>query len=308
MKSLNNYLKLSTLALGLMITFAACSSVNNEVETLSEEDIEVATVILTESTADETSGIMNSMYDAFSTVGAEGIAYGDSPKSAKSNGNDDEGNRGGRSSESNFSYNYDPDTGTHTIEFNRSVSNQFVTKQASLVNTYIFTSPENEWVVYPRAHRDSIDAIDFTSNITGSIETQKHSSEFARMDTFYISGLHATSSTLGIDGSHQSLGETNAVLDDGQTNASRSFELLINMDDIQISKDSVLTYGNLEQGVTGTLSYSLTINTTVGNRIEQKVVEGSIEFNGDGTALLRFDKVPKVIRFSLRDGSRDDGE
>ncbi len=307
MKPLNNYLKLSTLALGLMITFAACSSVNNEVETLSEEDIEVATVILTESTADETSGIMNSMYDAFSTVGTEGIAYGDSPESAKSNG-DDEGNRGGRSSESNFSYSYDPDTGTHTIEFSRSVSNERVNKQVSLVNTYIFTNPENEWIAYPRAERNSIEAIDFTSNIAGSIEAQNHDSEFARMDTFYISGLHASSSTLGIDGSHKSFGETNAVLDDGETNASRSYELSIDMDDIQISKDSVATYGNLEQGVTGTLSYSLAINTTVGNRIEQKVVEGSIEFAGDGTALLRFEKVPQVIRFSLRDGSRDDGE
>ena len=304
MNSIKNTLKLSTMALGLMITFAACSAVNNDVESLSDADIEVATVILTESTADETSGVMSGMYDAFSSVGSDGISYGDGQTQMKGMG-DDHQHRGGRSDESNFNYSYDPETGTHTLSFDRSVSGDFGSKSVSLLNTYIFTSPDGEWIVYPRAHRDSIETIDFTRNVNGEVDGMFRQSEFTRIDTFSVTGLHATSTVLGINGGHQSFGEASGMLDDGETQASRAYELLIDLENVEINKDSVATYGNLEQGVTGTLSYKLYISRTVGDRSDEKSVEGTIEFTGDGTALLRFKGIPKTVRFSLRDGSRD---
>ena len=301
MKKINTHIKFSILALGLMVAFAACSAVNNEVESLSDEDIEIATIVLTESTADETSGVMSSMYDAFSSVGSSGISYGDSQNKLKSN---DDDRRGGRGQERNFSYSYDPATGTHTLEYNRSATNRWGTKSVSLLNTYVFSSPEGDWIVYPRANRDSIETVSFTGNKSGSSEGMHRQSEFARVDTFFISGLHATSSTLGIDGTHESNGSTTGTLPDSATTASRSYELFIDMDQIEIDKDSVATYGNLEQGVEGTLTYRLYLNKTVGDRSDDKLIEGTIEFEGDGTALLRFKKAAKVIRFSLRDGNR----
>ena len=73
MKSLQNISKLTLLGLSLLVSFAACSAVNNDVETLSDEDIELATQIIGESVSDDNSGIMSSMYDAVSTVGKDGI-------------------------------------------------------------------------------------------------------------------------------------------------------------------------------------------------------------------------------------------
>lgn len=302
MKKITTHIKLSTLALSLMVTFAACSAVNNEVESLSDEDIEVATLILTESTADETSGVMSSMYDAFSSVGNSGISYGDSQNKLKPG---DEGHRGGRGQERNYSYSYDPETGTHTLEYNRSATNRWGSKSVSLVNTYVFSSPEDEWIVYPRANRDSIETVSFTGNKSGSSEGIHRQSEFARADTFFISGLHATSSILGIDGTHQSNGNSSGTLRDSVTTASRSYELFIDMDQIEIEKDSVATYGNLEQGVTGTLTYQLYLSKTIGDVTDDNLIEGTIEFEGDGTALLRFKKAAKVVRFSLRDASAE---
>ena len=57
MKKLSNLNNLSLLALALLVTFGACSSVNNDVEAISNEDVDLAAHIVTTSIADDESGI-----------------------------------------------------------------------------------------------------------------------------------------------------------------------------------------------------------------------------------------------------------
>lgn len=299
MKSFNNISKFTLLGLSLFVTFAACSAVNNDVESLSDEDIELATQILTESVSDESSGIMSSMYDAVSNVGEDGISYRDGHN--KINHND----KSGRGREGNYSYSYDPETGTHSLNYERSVTNGDFSKSIALLNTYVFQSPEGDFVVRPRANPDSIESVDFTGSRTGFVNSRHRDSEFARLDTFSIAGLHNTSSIVSIDGTHHGTGSATGVTRDS-VQASRDFTVFIEFSNVEIVKDTVEAHGNLEQGVTGTLTYSIILNKTLGADTDQQVIEGTIEMDGNGTALLRFKKVLKAIRFSLKDGSTED--
>lgn len=92
MKTLSNLNNLSLLALALLVTFGACSSVNNDVEAISAEDVDLAAHIVTTSIADDESGMMSSLYDAFSDVSSEGITYG--ANSARFKADPESGNDG----------------------------------------------------------------------------------------------------------------------------------------------------------------------------------------------------------------------
>lgn len=299
MKSLNNISKLTLLALSLMVTFAACSAVNNDVESISDEDIELATQVITESVSDETSGIMSSFYDAVSSVGSDGIDYKEGNQKVADDDNS------GRGSESSYSYSYDSETGIHTIEYDRNVTKGEFSKGISLTNTYVFESPEGNYIAHPRANADSIESVDFTGSIAGFVNSRRKNSEFARLDTFAIAGLHSTSTIVSIDGTHYGVGNTEGENADSVQFAA-NFSVAIEFADVRIDKQIVEANGNLEEGVTGTLSYSVELNRSFGSRTETKVIRGTIQMDGDGTALLRFNKAVKTIRFSLKDGSRED--
>lgn len=299
MKSLKHISKLTLLGLSLLVTFAACSAVNNDVNSLADGDIELATQIITESVSDESSGIMSSMYDAVSTVGNDGISY----RSGLNKAHD--GDKTGRGREGSFSYNYDPETGTHTLQYDRTVNHNDFSKNISLLNTYVFQSPDDEFIVYPRANADSIESVDFTGSKSGSLISRKRNSEFARLDTFSIAGLHSSSAIVTIDGTHHGEGNATGVTSDS-VQVSKDFTVDIDFMNVEIVKDTVEANGNLEEGVTGTLTYSIILNKSRGDQSDQKVIEGTIELDGDGTALLRFKRIAKTIRFSLKDGSTQD--
>ncbi|MGF1671347.1 MAG: hypothetical protein ACFCU6_12930, partial [Balneolaceae bacterium] len=72
--------------------------------------------------------------------------------------------------------------------------------------------------------------------------------------------------------------------------------------DVKIDKALVIENGNLEEGVTGFMRYELIKSHTVNGETREKTVSGSIEFEGDGTALLRFDRAGKLFRIALKNG------
>lgn len=298
MKTLAHTSKLLLLGLSISFTFAACSAVNNDVESLSSEDIELATQIISESVADESSGIVSSLYDAVSTVGSDGIKY--SNNQAKAAPDD----KNGRGRESNYSYDYNPDNGTHTLSYSREVSNNNFSKSISLLNTYIFKTTEDRFIAFPKKNKHLIESIDFTGNKSGAMSSRHRNSNFARIDTFAITGLHQTSNLVTIDGKHHGEGTASGMTSDSVA-ASRNFTVDIEFINIEMDKAVIEENKNLEEGITGTLSYKIVTNKTVGDQNVEDVIEGTIELDGDGTALLRFKKIPKVVRFSLKDGSQE---
>lgn len=295
MKTITN----KTLLFAVLVSFGlACTSLNTDdaEEAISDLDLEAASQIIGETVSSNNSGAMSSVYDALSTVGATGISYNDDAQ-AKTAANDSSG----RGREQNFSYSYDPATGTHTIDFMRSITRGEFSKSVSAHLEYIFTDLDDEFIVFPRLNKDDIEEVDYKGTKQGSIDGPRVDSEFTRIDSMIVGGIHSSSTIFTINGTHEGSGSRQGTLEDG-TEINRAYSVNIEFADIQIEKAVVQENGNLEEGVTGTLTYSMTFLNADG---EEETLEGEIILEGDGTALLRFKRFAKVFRFSLRDGSSE---
>lgn len=302
MKNQSNLNNLSLLALALLVTFGACSSVNNDVEAISSEDVDLAAHIVTSSLADDESGMMSSLYDAFSDVSADGITYGQSDLRFKL---DDHRGNDGRGRERNYTYSYDPETGIHSLDYSRVVENGDFYKSIVIDQDIIFTDLDGAFIEFPRVDKDDIEGIAYSGTKTGEKNGPFRSGSFTKTDDFRLSGIHETSPILSLNGEHTGTGSAEGITRDS-VEASRSYDINITFENVEVNKDTVEAHGSLEFAVTGTLTYSITMNKTIGGVPEESIVEGTIDLEEDGTALMRFNKLPQVIRFSLGDGERRD--
>ncbi len=63
---------------------------------------------------------------------------------------------------------------------------------------------------------------------------------------------------------------------------------------------------DLETQITGTIQYTMTMDRVTNGQEESKQVEGTIELEGNGRALLRFLGLRKIYRVTLADGDVTD--
>jgi len=299
-------LKALPLALLAGLLFSSCTidSVDSTTDEISDADLEAAGQIIGESLSDQNDGILTSLNDAIaipSDGGFDGVASSALAKPATSSANDDDEDNSGRGSERNFSYSFDPETGTHTLSFDRSVNRPNFSKSSSATLEYIFLDINGEFIVLPRAQRDRIETIDFSGIRNGSLETPRKKSSFEREDEFLIDGLTDGSPFLSIDGVHRGSGNFEASGSDGQL-LERNYTILVDFLNVQIDKSLAELGGDLSKGVTGTLTYEININRTRNGDTETKTIQGTVEFTGDGTALLRFADFSKIFRIKLDDG------
>ena len=289
---------------GLMITSCTIDSVDTSKDQISDADLEAAGQIIGESLSDQNDGILTSLNDAIaipSEGGFDDVASSALAKPTSSAANDDDDNNSGRGSERNFSYSFDPETGTHTLSFDRSVDRPNFSKSSSATLQYIFLDVNGEFIVFPRAQKDRIETIDFSGIRNGSLETPRKKSSFEREDEFLIDGLTDGSPFLSIDGVHRGSGNFEATGNDGQL-LERNYTILVDFLNVQIDKSQAEFGGDLSKGVTGTLTYEININRTRNGDTETKTIQGTVEFTGDGTALLRFADFSKIFRIKLDDG------
>lgn len=298
----NNVQNNTSLLILPLLIFGACSSVNNDVEFISNEDVDLAAHIVTTSVADDESGMISSLYDAFSNVSKDGISYGDN----KSKISPDRKNNDGRGREKNFSYSYDPETGTHSLNYSRSIENEKFSKSTEVNQSIIFTDLDGVFIEFPKQNKDSIEAISYTGTKIGSHIGPYRGSSFSKSNKFDLSGIHATSSILSLDGVHTGNGSAQGVTRDS-VEASRNYDINITFENVTINKDTVKAYGSIENSVTGTLIYSINMSKNIGGEVDEKIIEGTVDLSEDGTALMRFNKFPQVIRFSLGNGERKNG-
>jgi hypothetical protein len=271
---------------------------------LTAEEIEAASQIMGNALSDDNDGIFSSLNDALATVSSSGFET-----NSRFKGHDDDDHRGnkhhddysGRGGERNYEYSYEPETGIHTLSFDREVMNNNFEKSMSAILTYIFTDIDGEFIAAPRLNSESIENIDFTSSKTGSSMNRFRDSEFSRADTFSITGVSNATSLITIDGNHYGNGTFNGVTPSGNT-FERSFVNEIKFLDIEINKDTVAFYGDLSRGVTGTLTYDLNIFKSRNGDQTSKNITGTIEMDGNGTALLRFKNINRLFRVNLRSG------
>lgn len=307
MKSLFNKLPIKILSIALLAgLMSACTlgdfSDDIEDQQLTEEEIEAASQIMGQTLSDDSDGIFSSLSDAVSTVSSNGFET--NPRFKGHDDDDDDHRRGdysGRGNEHNYQYSYDPETGTHTLSFEREVMNENFLKSMSALLTYVFTDVDGAFIAAPHENQSSIENIDFTSSKSGNMKNRHRSSEFSRVDTFAITGVSDAASTLTIDGNHYGNGTFNGVSESGNT-FERSYVNEINLLDVQVNKDSVAQYGSLAHGVTGTLTYEINIFKNKNGEESSKTISGTIEMDGDGTALLRFKNINRLFRIHLKSG------
>lgn len=288
---------LSLIALLLVVTGCSISGVDKQDEEITQEDLEAASQIIGESLSDETSGIMGSLTDAITGISSDGFIRTTSAKSL----NDDDDDNSGRGRESNFSYSYDPQTGTHTLIFLRSVTKPNFSKSVKDTLKYIYTDNNGSFIAAPRLNRERIETIDFKGSREGTLRSPSRNSFFVRQDTFLIDGVSQASDLLFIDGVHNGEGNFERTNDQGNT-MERNYRLEINFLNVQIDKAVVRQNQSLEQGVTGTLTYEMIVEKTNNGSSSTKTIRGTVEMNGDGTALLRFERFQKLFQINLDDG------
>ena len=282
----------------LSVGFWSCSSVSNDTELISDADLDMAAEIMGSSISDQQSGLMNSVYDALSTISSTGISYGNDKNFLMKSDKDE---RGGRGFERSFSHTYDSTTGVHTLSFDRSFEKGLFSSSISTLQEIQYVDLEGNFIARPKLHREAVNQINLHSTKSGQNSNPHKSSEFTKIDSLYFTGVHATQSLVRMDGSHHGFGSGAAVLRDSSRH-SRSFEVKVVFDDIEIDKDTLAAYGNLENAVTGTLSYSMTMNKVINGVPEETVMEGTIDLEEDGTALMKFYKYDRMYRLGLRDG------
>ena len=282
----------------LSVGFWSCSSVSNDTELISDADLDMAAEIMGSSISDQQSGLMNSVYDALSTISSTGIRYGNDQNFVMKSDKDE---RGGRGFERSFTHTYDSTTGVHTLSFDRTFEKGLFSSSISTLQEIQYVDLEGNFIAKPKLHRDAVNQINLHSTKSGQNSNPHKSSEFTKIDSLYFTGVHATQSLVRMDGSHHGFGSGAAVLRDSSSH-SRSFEVKVVFDDIEIDKDTLAAYGNLENAVTGTLSYSMTMNKVINGVPEETVMEGTIDLEEDGTALMKFYKYDRLYRLGLKDG------
>lgn len=284
----------------LLIMVAGCNQVNPDVDDLTEEELEIAAQIIGESLSEDGGGLLSSIYDAVSDVDKKGIRY-ERPETT------DRAFSAGRKeirrgSETHYNAEYNPETGEHTIAYRRGFQGEFSSKTLQVHSVYIFTGLGGEFLEFPKRQQDQIETIDFKGTREGTASGPNRSSGFTRADTLFLDGVSSASNLLTINGNHHGRGEMTANLHRNNRPEQRSFRVRFELDDIRVDKEIVRENGTLEDGITGLISYRLKMSNTVNGQTRESTTSGIIELTGDGTALLRYDKVQDFFLIVLRNG------
>jgi len=305
----STFYKLRNLILLLTaMLFAGCNidGLDTDSSELTEEELEIATQIIGESLSDQNDGIFSSLNDAFVIPSEGGLGQQFSKAGEQTfllpsmtTGYNTEIRN---ANENDFSYSYDPETGIHSVSSSSSINRPSFTKESSANLEYIFYDINGEFIDTPRMDNERIETVDYGANRSGSITTPRKTSAYQRSDLFVTDGLSANSGTIQIDGLHQGSGQFEATRNNGD-NVTRDYDLSVDFLNVQIDKQLMERRNSLQRGVTGSVAYEMTISRAINGDESTKTVNGTIELNGDGTALLRFRNVLDIFRIKLDDGT-----
>lgn len=282
---------------------AGCSlGVDNDQNSISQQDIDAVAQIIGESLSDENSGIVGSISDALGNVSANGFVSTTGTEIQP--GAHDENT--GRGSESNISYQYNSETGIHRFNFQRMVNTTGFQKEVFDTTRYIYTDNAGSFIQFPAQQRSSIESVFFTGVRQGTIITPERNSFFLRRDTLAIAGVSQINGMASIEGIHRSEGSFEGTNESGQT-FERDYTLEINFLNIQLNTSFIDQTRSIEQGIQGAFTYVLTI-TDAANRSNSRTIRGSIDMLGDGTATLRFSQQQKFFQVNLDNGQVRDAD
>ncbi|WP_069130267.1 DUF5666 domain-containing protein [Rhodohalobacter halophilus] len=273
---------------GFLLHGCTIDSFDENRSVLNEDELRITGQIIGESVSENEAGLLSSFSEAFAIPTNNGLASGNSVLSTGSFRN-----------LQNYSYEYNPAEGKHLVQFSRIDA---ITGAATDFNLeYIFRNSNGEFIEFPNQNSQQIESLEFTGHRTGQIETAAKSSVYNRKDRFILDGISDQSATLKLDGSHT--GEGRFVRNELNNRVERDYLLEINFLDVRIEKGIVEQNRSFRKGVNGAVSYESTIQSNQnGSNPESKIVNGTLDFNGDGTALLKFQQTFNTFRIRLENG------
>ena len=284
------------LTLSVIWLMAGCSidGYENASAPITDQEIQLAGQIIGESISENQSGILSTFSEAFAIPTSSGLITGPSLLSSGSFRNIED-----------YSYTYDSATGEHHVKYTVQRNTLLISSSTQVMLTYIFYDAGESTIEFPEQEMERIDAVDFKSEQSGTINTGSKNSVFSRTDRILLNGLNDQTDILTLDGFHSGEGLFSTTTATGNQ-IEREYLLDMNYLDIKINKAVVLLNRNFRNGVNGALSYESTVRVVNnGTSVETgnaKIVNGTIEMNGDGTALLNFRDQIEPIRLRLDDG------
>lgn len=293
-----------TLMALLLIFFTGCDALNNdepEVGALSEADIEAASSIIAESISDQNEGLMANLNDMTAGVEVNRLNYSERRFGRTP------GLRPCRGANREFEKTYDETTGVHAINYSRQHEGEGCQKNVEVSLNYIFTDTLGGFIAEPRVNQDQVAAIAFEGTRVGSGSSEKprgsRSVTFNQAGNWNLQGLQSDVATL--EGTQTNSGSFEYTRPDstGESMEVRSgnYHLEFSTVDVAISQ----TAGeetDLETQISGTIQYKMTMEKNMNGETETQEMEGTIELEGNGRALLRFLGLKKIYRVTLDNG------
>lgn len=281
-----------SILLFLFVGLIACKEADNSAS-LSEEDLQVVTLAVSEALADETDGVMTELYDL-----QNNLAFGRTSSDVGVLHGPQRGPRPGQGDPRNQVRTYDPATGKHVIQFERNFTGGGVTKSQNVYLEYIFTNPDGAFVEFPG--REEVAQVQFTGTREGSISGPRRSSTTSRSATWLMQGMETASTTIRLNGTQENSGTMSGSTPNGDF--SREFTLTLGFADVTLDK-SFEADSTLENKVTGTITFNMTMKHTLPNgEIREKTNQGSIDLAGNGKALLRIMGIRTLFAINLATG------
>ena len=301
MKTLKN---LSTLfILLLFVVTSGCDSLNNEepeVAAITEADLEAASSIMAESLSDQNEGMMANLNDMTANVGLQNLTY----ERRRFSRNSDL--RPCRGANLEYERTYDESTGVHSIDYTRTHEGPTCEKSVEVNLNYIFTDGDGGFIATPVASASEISEIAFDGTRMGSSthtsrRGQERTRSFEQTGEWNLSGLLTNIATL--NGTQTSSGDYSFVRPDTSGNeiqVSGTYSMELNTVDVTITQTE--TEDDLENQISGQLQYTINMTRTVDGETSEKAIEGTVELEGNGRALLRFNGLRQLYRIQLSDG------
>ncbi|MFA5667980.1 MAG: hypothetical protein WC967_01960 [Balneolaceae bacterium] len=303
--------------ISILFLFSQCTldpingSGNN---TITEEDLEAATLILGDAISSNSGGVFLSVQDAIAIVSGQGVY----PKVAPQN-----------NSKSKFNYignhrtRYVPETGTHIVTFDRWGRGEMEHERDSL--NYIYRDLKGNFVEYPMEQRDMIESVSYSGFKWGTIQegeyivdaagnynfiTSKYS-QYERNSNFFFTTTPNASNTVPFEGNHTGSGYIEYPKTDIE-NLNRYYELTMNFLNIelQVKEDDqegrtaksyaeVAPRNRLLLDFIGGLSWEMKTWSNPEKMDAPVIVSGTMSFNGNYEALVRFDSSNETMVIDL---------
>ncbi|CAN5391813.1 hypothetical protein BH23BAC3_BH23BAC3_17300 [soil metagenome] len=289
MKYFSTHLHLTIFALFVLV-LSSCTidSFESNRSLLTDEELRITGQIIGESVSESDSGLLSSFAEVFAIPTSNGLGTGNSVLATGSFRNLQD-----------YSHENNSTEGAHRVQFSRTDAITGIPTEYDL--KYIFRDSQGNFIESPNQNNHLIESLEFVGKRTGEIETTSKSSIYNRTDRIILNGLSDQASTLTLDGSHSGQGQF--IRNEVGNRVEREYFLEINFLDVRVNKEIVENNRNFRKGVNGAVSYESTIRSGQnGDVADSKIVNGTINFNGDGTALIRFQQTFNTFRIRLENG------